>query len=106
MRVLLDECVDRRLAHEISEHDVKTVPEMKWAGMKNGDLLQLAQQHFDIFVTVDHSLAFQQHLPQFDITIVILHAPTNRLSDLQQLIPNLKRLLLEPQKHQVLWVNG
>ena len=74
--------------------------------MKNGDLLQLAQQHFDIFVTVDRSLAFQQHLPQFDITIVILHAPTNRLSDLQQLVPNLKRLLLEPQKHQVLWVNG
>ena len=106
MRVLLDECVDRRLAQEITDHDVKTVPEMKWAGIKNGDLLRLAEQQFDVFVPVDRSLAFQQHLPEFNIPIVILQAPTNRLSDLQHLLPELKTLLLEIPKPHVHWVRG
>lgn len=106
MKVLLDECVDRRLAQELSEHEVKTVPDMKWAGMKNGDLLRVAQHKFDAFVTVDRSLAFQQLLLQFNIVIVILQAPTNRLSDLQQLVPKLKNLLSEFPKNQVNFVSG
>ncbi len=53
MRVLLDECVDRRLAREITGHEVRTVPEMAWATIKNGELLALAMGQFDAFVTVD-----------------------------------------------------
>ena len=53
MRVLLDEHVDRRLARDLPGHDVSTVPQMRWAGIRNGDLLALADGQFDVFVTVD-----------------------------------------------------
>ena len=85
----------------MTEHEVRTVYEMGWAGTKNGDLLRLAQQNFHVFLTVDRNLSFQQNLPQFDIAVVILHAMSNRLHDLQQLIPNLERTLSEVTKGQV-----
>ena len=56
--MLLDECVDRRLATGIQGHDVKTVPEAGWAGLTNGDLLSGAQHEFDILVTTDRDLPF------------------------------------------------
>lgn len=93
MRILLDECVDRRLAQEIEGHDVFTVPQAGWAGVKNGDLLRLAQEQFDVFVTVDRNLSFQQHLPQFTIAVIVLEAPTNRLKDLRLLVPQLRQIL-------------
>jgi hypothetical protein len=58
MKVLLDECVDRRLARDIEGHEVRTVPEAGWAGLKNGELLKRAQDQFDVFVTVDRNLPF------------------------------------------------
>jgi hypothetical protein len=79
LRILLDECIDRRLARALSEHDVKTVPQMRWSGFKNGVLLAEAVKHFDVFVTVDRNLFFQQHLAGFEIAVLVLHAPTNRL---------------------------
>jgi len=60
MRVLLDECLPRRLKRELAGHDVRTVAEMGWAGNSNGALLNLAQEKFDIFVTVDKNLTAQQ----------------------------------------------
>lgn len=53
MKILLDECVDWRLAHEITGHQVKTAREMGWDTIKNGELLALAEKDFDIFLTVD-----------------------------------------------------
>jgi hypothetical protein len=67
VRILLDECVDRRLAREITGHEVTTVPDAGWAAAKNGDLLALAEKDFDAFVTVDRNLSFQQRLPRFAI---------------------------------------
>ena len=60
---------------------------MGWAGKKNGDLLTLAQQSFEVFITVDRNLYFQQNLPKFTIAVLILTAKTNRLVDLQALTP-------------------
>jgi hypothetical protein len=51
VKILLDECVDRRLARELAGHEVKTVPQMGWAGIKNGELLTLAEKEFEAFVT-------------------------------------------------------
>ena len=93
MKILLDECIDRRLAQEITGHEVVTVPQAGWAGIKNGDLLRLAQKQFDVFVTVDRNLSFQQYLPGFTIAIIVLQAPTNRLNDLRPLVPQLTRML-------------
>jgi len=78
-----------------------TVPQMGWAGIKNGDLLTLAQDQFDVFVTVDRNLFFQQNLPQFNISVVILQAVTNRLQDLQPLVPRLLSVLSTVPKGQV-----
>jgi hypothetical protein len=59
VNILLDECIDRRFAKEIEGHEVVTVPQAGWAGIKNGELLTRAQMQFDAFVTVDRDLAFQ-----------------------------------------------
>ena len=89
MKILLDECIDQRLAAEITNHEVKTVPEMGWANVKNGQLLTLAQADFDVFVTVDRNLPYQQNLPKYNIAVVVLRAKSNRLADLQPLVPEL-----------------
>lgn len=93
MKLLLDECIDRRLAREFVDYEVKTVPQMGWAGVKNGQLLALALSEFDVFITVDRNLSFQQNLPQFDIAVIILQAPSNRLADLQPLAPKVLAIL-------------
>jgi hypothetical protein len=58
MKLLLDECIDRRLIREFVGYDIKTVPQMGWSGVKNGKLLTLAQKDFDVFITVDRNLSF------------------------------------------------
>lgn len=82
MKLLLDECIDRRLARELPNLFVRTVPQMGWAGIKNGELMKLAEAEFDIFVTVDRNLSYQQNLPKFNIALVVLRAVSNRLPDL------------------------
>ena len=87
-RVLLDECVDRGLAEQITGHEVRTVPEAGWASLKNGELLSLAQAEFDVFITTDRNLTFQQNMPAFDIAVIVLVGKTNRLQDLLPLVPS------------------
>jgi hypothetical protein len=89
VKVFLDECVDWRLARDIVGHDVKTARQMAWTTIKNGALLTLASQHFDVFVTVDRNLSFQQKLDSFSLAVIVLQAKTNRLADLRPLVPNL-----------------
>jgi hypothetical protein len=96
LRILLDECIDRRLARYLPNHDVKNVPQMQWSGLKNGLLLAEAEQQFDVFVTVDRNLSFQQHLPAFRIAVLVLQAKTNRLLDLIDLVPSIERALIAP----------
>ena len=105
MKVLLDECVDRRLAREIVGHEVTTVPGAGWAAVKNGDLLALAEKDFDAFLTVDRNLSFQQRLPRFAIAVVVLRAPSNRLNDLLPLIPRLLEVLPAAKRGEVTWVD-
>ena len=59
MKVLLDECLPRKLENDLPGHDVSTVPEMQWRGLKNGELLKQASGRFDVFITVDRNLSFQ-----------------------------------------------
>jgi len=89
VKVLLDECLDWRLSRSITGHEIKTVGQMGWAGIKNGELLTKASTHFDAFVTVDRNLAFQQKAGEFPILIVVLRANANRLADLVPLVPKL-----------------
>ena len=89
MKVLLDECVDWRLSRAIAGHDIKTAKQMGWVSIKNGELLALASERFDVFVTVDRNLSYQQNVQALPIAIVVLHAKANRLVDLLPLVPNL-----------------
>lgn len=102
LKLLLDECVDRRLARIITGHDVKTAPQMGWAGLRNGVLLAKAVEGgFDVFVTVDQNLSFQQPLEKYPITVVVLHGKSNRIEDLSLLIPQLLRALQFHETDQV-----
>lgn len=75
MRVLLDACVPRPLRRFLPEHEVKVAQEMGWSELKNGDLLRAAEEQFDVFVTSDQNLKYQQNLQNRRIAIVVL--PTN-----------------------------
>ncbi len=104
-RILLDECIDRRLVRKIIGHDVYTSPEMEWAGLKNGELLTNAEKDFDVFLTVDRNLAFQQNLPKFEIAVLVLHGRTNRLQDLIPLVPKILEALNNPQPGMILTIS-
>ena len=93
MRVLLDECLPRKLKIELVGHEASTVPEMGWASKKNSALLSLAAEHFDAFLTVDKNIAYQQNLKSFQIAIVALVAKSNRLADLRPLVPKVLGVL-------------
>jgi predicted nuclease of predicted toxin-antitoxin system len=94
MKILLDECVDWRLSRDIVGHDVKTVRQMGWQTIKNGELMQLASGQFDVFVTVDRNLSFQQNLSAYSFAVIVLIAKTNRLADLRPLVPKLLEVIL------------
>lgn len=89
MKVFLDECVDWRLSRDIVGHEVRTARQMGWTAIKNGELLALAAAQFDVFVTVDRNLAFQQNTEAAPTAIVVLHAKSNRLSELRPLVTQL-----------------
>ncbi len=87
MRVLLDECLPKKLKRELPGYTVITVPDQGWAGQKNGALLRLAQTEFDVFLTIDQNLTNQQNLSNIDLAIVVLSAQDNQLETLQPLMP-------------------
>jgi len=93
VRVLLDECVPRRLRRELPGHDVLTVSEMGWSGVKNGPLLRRAAQEFDVFLTVDQGVEYQQNLLGLDLAIVVMVAATNDIEDLRPLMPRVRETL-------------
>lgn len=93
MKVLLDECVDWRLSRDIIGHEVKTARQMGWETIKNGELLTLASREFDVFVTVDRNLSFQQNLSSFTIAVLVLRTQSNRIADLRPLVPRLLALI-------------
>jgi predicted nuclease of predicted toxin-antitoxin system len=98
VKILLDECIDRRLARELVDYEVKIVPQMSWAAKKNGELMRLAEAEFDVFITVDRNLSFQQNLPKYNIAVLVLRAKSNRLADLQPFITKIVEVLPDLQK--------
>jgi hypothetical protein len=93
MRLLLDESLPRKLKARLAPHEVRTVPEMGWAGKTNGALLRLADAEFDVFLTADQNLPSQQNLPAFRIAVVVFAAASNRLRDIEPLIPKTLAIL-------------
>jgi hypothetical protein len=100
MKLLLDECIDRRLTRELKGHVIQTVPQAGGAGIQNGHLLALAEKEFDVFITVDRNLSFQQALPRFEIAVLVLRSKSNWLADLMPFVPEILKILPNLQKHK------
>ena len=101
MRVLLDECVPRKLKTEHSEHEVVTVTQRGWSGIENGALLALAQTEFDVFLTVDQNLKYQQNLTAINIGLIVLVVRNNRF---KTLLPAVKSKLNSIKPGDVFWI--
>jgi predicted nuclease of predicted toxin-antitoxin system len=106
MRLLLDECVPKRLKRELPGHEVKTVQDMRWAGIKNGDLLKLANGQFDALLTVDQGIEYQQILSGLTISIVVMLAASNDVDDLRPLLPGVEQALADLRNGEVRRVGG
>jgi hypothetical protein len=101
MRILLDECVPRRFRHQLPEHEVRTAPEMGWASFKNGALLAAASGKFDVLLTTDQRLSYQQNVSAFAIAVIVLVAARNKLDFLVPLAAELKKVLAEVKPGEV-----
>ncbi|HEX8844520.1 MAG TPA: DUF5615 family PIN-like protein [Pyrinomonadaceae bacterium] len=91
MKVLLDECTPRVVKKRLPAHNISTVQEMGWAGVKNGELLTLAEPQFDVFITTDQNLRYQQNLSQRKLGFVLL--PSNQVPVVKAVIPALEAAL-------------
>jgi len=106
VRVVLDECLPRRLSLELSGHLVSTVPLGGWAGVSNGKLLARIAGNYDAFVTVDRNRPAQQKTAVLPFGVIVLRAPSNRLSDLRPLVPQILAALATVQPGQVVTVSA
>jgi hypothetical protein len=104
MRVILDECLPRPLGLELSGHLVSTVQQAGWAGISNGKLLARIAGNYDVFVTLDKNLPAQQRTSVLPFGDVVLRAPSNQLSDLRPLVPQILATLTTLQAGQVVCV--
>ena len=87
MKILLDECVTKRLKPMLLPHEVFTVREMGWSGIKNGKLMSLCSENsFDILLTIDKNLQYQQNLIKYSVTIVIFDSSSADISELSKFV--------------------
>lgn len=106
MRILIDECLPKKLKRELSDHTVFMVQEKSWSGMKNGALLRVAEDEFDVWVTADQNIEYQQNLSRFNIAVVVLVAPNNRLETLLPMVLKLRKVLLSIRPRQVIYIES
>lgn len=96
-KILLDECLPKKLKYRIEELDpeffAKTTPDMGWASLSNGELLSVTEVEFDVFITSDKNLSFQQSIPSSSIQVVLLKARTNTYEDLLPLVEKLQSVI-------------
>jgi len=74
MRILFDTGIPRALAKSLSPHQVSTTQKQGWKDSRNGDLLRVAQESFDVLITTDSNIKYQQRIEQFDIALIVLRA--------------------------------
>jgi predicted nuclease of predicted toxin-antitoxin system len=105
MRILIDECLDWRLCRSLIGHDCASVQKMGWGGLTNGALLEKAEQEFDVFLTGDRNLTFQQQTSRFEPGVVVLHAESIQLRHTLPLMPKVLAVLLTLKFGQVVDVS-
>lgn len=94
VRILVDESLPRQLVPLLIGHDARMVQAEGWSSIKNGELLRrAAAAGFEVFVTPDRKLEYQQHMPRVGVAVIVLRAHTNRLEDIALLVPALLDVL-------------
>jgi predicted nuclease of predicted toxin-antitoxin system len=90
MRLLLDECVPRKVKFLLADggHECETVRDAGFSGKENGELLALAKQHFEVLVTIDKNIRYQQNVTGRNIAILIIRPASNDLDDIQPHVPH------------------
>jgi uncharacterized protein DUF5615 len=106
MRILFAECVPRPLRRYFTGHFVAKVARMGWSGIKNGELLNMADSQFDVLLTVDRGIPFQQNMANRQIAILLLVAQDNKIETLQGLIPEALAALETIRPGQVVHIAG
>ena len=106
MRLLLDESIPVELKHHLPAHQVSSVREMGWAGSRNGLLLARAARPFDVLITVDRNIQFQQNLASLPIAVIVLAAQANTLPALIPLVPKLEAALPSISPRKLIVVTG
>ena len=102
MKILLDECVTKKLKRHLTEFEVKTVVEMNWSGLKNGKLLSSAvQEKFDILLTIDKNLEYQQNMSNYEIAVVVLDVEKSKVDFLVELLPKFKEQVIDYEKGKI-----
>ena len=92
MKILLDECVPKKVKKLLEDYEVKTVPEMNFNGLKDKELLKATEQeNFDILLTIDKNIDHQQNIKKYKVSIVILDVLKNTLRHIEKLIPKFKK---------------
>ncbi len=101
MKILLDGYVTKRLRQHLKEFEVFTVTQMRWNGLKNSRLLsQCVDHHFDVVLTIDKNMMFQQNLDKFNVTIVVLNSLTSKIEELALFVPSFKDKVYDLQRYK------
>ena len=101
MKISLDECITKRLKPHLTEYEVMTVTEMKWNGIKNGELLELCViNNLDLLLTIDKNLMFQQKVDKFRLTTVVLNSATSKIEELLLFLPSFKDQVKKFEKYK------
>ena len=106
MRILLDESLPRKLAQELPGHEVQTVQRRGWTGLKNGELLRVASAEYEVLITGDQNISYQQNLAKLPMAVVVLIALNNRIESLLPLVPKLLRVLATIRRGQFIRVGA
>ena len=101
MRLLLDEHLPIGLAAELPGHAVDTVSGRGWSGIKNGELLRRMSGQYDVLVTMDRSIEFQQRISTLPFGIVLVRARSNRMEDLRPLVPSILSALAAVERGRI-----
>jgi predicted nuclease of predicted toxin-antitoxin system len=99
MKILLDECITKKLKRFLADHEVFTVTEMGWNGLKNGKLMaKCVENDFEILLTIDKNLTFQQNLKRYALAVVVLNSPSSKIEEIALYIPKFLEKIEEYEK--------
>lgn len=106
MKILLDECISKRLKKYLEDFEVFTISELKVLGIKIGKLLRFCvDNRFDILLTIDKNMRFQQNIEKYPLSVVILNSFSSKVEELIEFLPNFRIMLPEIEKYKIYTLN-